>query len=75
MLKAEEWKTEIQKLLNINILDITPKNQEKLYTKESVKDLLERVMELGMTTRQNQLNGSCCNSGREELEKFIKDNL
>lgn len=72
---TEEWKEVIIKLRNGSILDIKPENHEKFYTKNSVKDLLNKVMELGMTVRQNQLNGSETRSGREVLEVFIKNNL
>lgn len=69
---TEEWKEVITKLRNGSILDI---DQEKAYTKDEIKNLLVQVMELGMTVRQNQLNGSENRSGREVLEEFIKNNL
>lgn len=75
---TKEWK---QAIINIrsnqstSILDTKPENINKLYTKDSVKDLLSKVMELGMTTRENQLNCSEVRSGREVLEEFIKTNL
>lgn len=72
---TEEWKEVITKLRNGSILDIKPEYQEKAYTKDEIKNLLVQVMELGMTVRQNQLNGSEIRSGREVLEEFIKNNL
>lgn len=69
-----EWKRVIMNIRNCSILDIKPEDQEIL-TKDKVKNLLEQVMELGMTVRQNQLNGSENRSGRQVLEEFIKNNL
>lgn len=67
-----EWKSAILKLRKNNILDSIP---EKFYSKEEVQDLLLDVMNLGMTLRQNQLNGQCSKSGREVLNEFIEKNL
>jgi len=70
----QEWKERIKNLQMVssgqdNILDNIP---EKVYSKDEVKELLLEVMNLGMTLRQNQLNGQCGKSGREVLEEFIK---
>ena len=75
---TQEWKDAIMNIRSnqsTSILDTKPENHNKLYTKDSVKDLLSKVMELGMTTRENQLNCSELRSGREVLEEFIKINL
>jgi hypothetical protein len=72
---TEEWKEAIIKLRNGSILDIKPEDQEKIYTKDEIKNLLVQVMELGMTTRENQLNCSELRCGRKVLEEFIKTNL
>ena len=79
---TKEWKDAIinirsssVKSKSNSILDTKPENHNKLYTKDSVKDLLSKVMELGMTTRENQLNCSELRFGREVLEEFIKINL
>lgn len=57
-----------------SILDLVP-SKNKLYEKDFVINLVNMAMELGMTTRQNQLNGSCTKSGRDIIEQFMKDNL
>lgn len=75
---TQEWKDTIISIRSnqsTSILDTKPENHNKLYTKDSVKDLLSKVMELGMTARENQLNCSELRSGREVLEEFIKNNL
>lgn len=45
------------------------------YTKEEVVKLLEEVMNLGMSLRQQQLNGSEDRSGKEVLSDFVKSRL
>lgn len=75
---TKEWKEAILNLrsknniLQSDILDSIP---EKLYSKKEVENLLLDVMNIGMTLRQNQLNGISGKSGREVLNEFIQRNL
>lgn len=67
-----EWKDKITQLRSSkeSLLDQTV--FPKLYTKETVIQLLEEVMNLGMGLRQNQLDGTEDRSGKEVLADFIK---
>lgn len=47
----------------------------KTYTKEDIIPMLEEVMNMGMSLRQDQLNGLSTKSGKELLEDYIKKNL
>ncbi len=65
------WQENISlKLSEGNYLSLRRK-EKRVYTRE---DLLS-VMNLGMTLRQNQLNGSDFRSGKEVLNNWIKQNL
>lgn len=47
----------------------------KTYTKEEVEVFLKDILNLGMSLRQDQLNGIPRESGNELLEQFIKERL
>ena len=79
---TEEWKKRIKNLkmassgkLNLNTSNILDSIPEKVYSKSKVEELLLKVIELGMTTRENQMLGCENKSGREILNSFIKENL
>lgn len=64
--------------LKINSKDntITIKKVKDSWSREEVESLLLKVMNLGMSTRQDQLRGYSSNkSGEEILEEWIKQNL
>lgn len=50
-------------------------DDNEVYTLEFVKKLCYEVMNLGMSTKQSQLNGFCTKSGREILEEFLRNKL
>jgi hypothetical protein len=45
---------------------------EKQYTESEVKFLIERSMNMGMSIRQNQLQGYCGKSGKEQLNEWFE---
>jgi len=49
--------------------------QEKLYTEKELKEICHKVLNMGMTLRQNQLAGYDGKSGNELLEEYFKENL
>lgn len=49
-----------------------PIKPELVFDEETVRALCLKSMNMGMTIRQNQLNGYCSGeSGKETLEKFL----
>jgi hypothetical protein len=70
---TQEWKDYLSKQTeSSSILNTMP---QKLYSMSQVEELLLKVMELGMTTRENQILGKENKSGKEVLEQFIKDSV
>jgi predicted protein tyrosine phosphatase len=61
---TQSWKEEIEELL-------TP-DEPRTFTLEQVKQIAHDVMNLGMTLRQNQLNGTDGRSGNEVLDEYLK---
>jgi len=53
---------------------IVNKVKDSWNREEHIQDL-ERVLELGMNIRQNQITGDCDKSGKELLKEWIKENL
>ena len=54
---------------------ITIKKIKDSWNREEHIEDLEKVLELGMNIRQNQITGDCCKSGKELLKEWIEQNL
>ena len=46
--------------------------QQNTYTEDEVKFLIEKSMNMGMSIRQNQLQGYSSKSGKEQLDEWFQ---